>query len=181
MTAILRRLPFFEKTSTVTVRGAPLRVKGHQIVVWVSLTFFETARPEAGVPRFPAILDTGNTQGFSLRESHLRQWAGIDPRFLSPLGTVRHAGRTFPMHAARLWLHRNKPGARDLFQDAPAHMLDLPRGVIVYPDRDPLAPRLPLLGLRVLRRNQLHLYVNAERGRVSLRTPDWVTRLFGWW
>jgi hypothetical protein len=180
MTAILRQLPFFDQPSAVRVRGAPVSVKAHQIIVWVSISAREVLALETNCPRFPAILDTGNTQTFSIRESHLRQWAGIQPAFLPWLGFVRHAGRDVPMHDARLWLHRNRPGQRDSFADATALRLDFEEGILVYPDGAPAAPRLPLLGLRALTENRLHLKVDAERLRVSLRSRDWVTRLL-WW
>ncbi len=38
MTAILRKLPFFDQPSTVTLRGTGVRVKAHQIIAWASLT-----------------------------------------------------------------------------------------------------------------------------------------------
>ncbi len=181
MTAILREMPFFDRPSVVRVGGVAVRVKAHQIVAWVSLTPLENRELEPGCPRLPAIIDTGNTMTFSLKESQLRQWAGIDARFLLRAGTTRHGGRAVPMHAARLWLHGNQPGKRDSFANAPAHRLNLEEGIVIYPDNAPLAPRLPLIGLRALEENRLHLKVNAERLRVSLRSPDWVTRLFGWW
>jgi hypothetical protein len=181
MTAILRNLPFYGQSSTVRVGYETVRVKAHQIIVWVSLTPASSPPPEPGCPRFPAILDTGNTHTFSIRESHLRRWAGIDPRFLVRLGATRHLGRMYPLHAARLWLHRNRPGERDTFAEPSPFLLQVRRGIVVAPDSAPVAWRLPLLGLRALEENRLHLKINAERRRVSLRSPDWVTRLFGWW
>jgi len=181
MTAIFRHLPFFAEPSTVRVRGAAVRVKARQIIVWVSIGTADAAVLETGCPRFPAILDTGNTQTFSIRESHLRQWAGIQPALLPRLRVIRHAGRPVPMHDARVWLHQNRPGERDSFAAGPAFKLDIQEGIAVYPDDAPSAPRLPLLGLLALEQNRLHLKVDAERRRVSLRSPDWVTRLFGCW
>jgi hypothetical protein len=181
MTAILRRMPFLDETGFVRVRGETVRLKGHQIIAWMSLTPSPSRAPTAEVPRFPIILDTGNTQSFSIRESHLRRWAGIDLRLLPRLGMTRQGGRMFPLHFARLWLHRNRPGERDAFAEQPPYLIEARQGVVVYPDNASEAPRLPLLGLRALERNRLHLKVNADRRRVSLRSSDWVTRLFGWW
>src|SRR5438270_14044659 len=109
MTAILRRLPFSDRPGAVSARGTTLQIKAHQIIVWVSLSAADVLTLEPSCPRFPVILDTGNTQRFSLRESQLRRWAGIDPRLLFRVGRTRHGGRVFALHAARLWLHRNQP------------------------------------------------------------------------
>jgi hypothetical protein len=181
MTAILRRLPFFENPSFVSVRGERVRIKGHQIIAWTSLTSSPSHAPGPEVPRFPMILDTGNTQSFSIRESQLRGWVGIEPRFLRRLGTTRHGGRVLPLHVAGLWVHRNRPAERDGFAEQPPYLIQCANGIVVYPDQAPGAPRLPLLGLRALEENGLHLKVNAKHFRVSLRSSDWVTRLFGWW
>jgi len=48
----------------------------------------------------------------------------------------------------------------------------------IYPDD--LGPRLPVLGLRALTQNQVHVAIDPERMRVSLRTPDWTTKILGW-
>jgi hypothetical protein len=169
----------FYRQTTVHVRRIPIPVKGDQIIVWVSISSRSVIELESNTPRFPAILDTGNTMLFSMKDSHLRQWAGIDPRSLRRLGTRRHAGRVFPLHAARLWMHRNKPGTRDEFSGGPPARIEVQEGIVVYPDSAPQAPRLSLLGLRALRENNLHLYVNAQHRLVSLRTPGFVTRLMG--
>ena len=180
MTAILRRLPFFEQSSSIFVQGAAARVKAHQIVAWASLTATNVRTPEPGCPRFPVIIDTGNTQRFSIKASHLRHWAGTESRALFRLGTTQHGGTLFPLHAARLWIYRNQPHERDAFMEMAPYLLEMRKGIVVYPDNAPLAPRLPLLGLRALRENRLHLHLDAERGRVSLRSPDWATWLARW-
>ena len=41
-------------------------------------------------------------------------------------------------------------------------------------------PRLPLVGLRAILSNRVHLAVDGERQQVTLRTPDWRTRLLRW-
>jgi hypothetical protein len=57
--------------------------------------------------------------------------------------------------------------------------LDLPAGIGVYPD-DADYPRLPLLGLRAILSNNLFLNVDGKHASVTLRTPDWRTRLLSW-
>jgi hypothetical protein len=179
MTAILRRMPFFDRPSYVNVGGANVRVKADQIIVWLSLSLDDMLMPDPQAPRFPAILDTGNTHRFSATETQIRRWAGIDPRRLDRVGTARQAGRFFPLHSAQVWLYKNRPGERDAWIESPPWPLEMRKGIVIYPDSAPLAPRLPLLGLRALRENRLHLRIDGENGVVSLRSPDWVTWLAG--
>jgi hypothetical protein len=49
----------------------------------------------------------------------------------------------------------------------------------VYPDGEHY-PRLPLLGMRAILSNRLHLTIDGARTSVTLRTPDWRTRLHSW-
>ena len=57
--------------------------------------------------------------------------------------------------------------------------LELVNGIAVYPDADRY-PRLPLLGLRAVLSNRLHLSIDGEHASLSIRTPDWRTRLGAW-
>jgi len=68
-----------------------------------------------------------------------------------------------------VWLHRNLPRERALKDQRP-HPLKLEEGIAIYPDD--IGPRLPILGLRALTRNQLFTAIDPERTRVDLRTPD---------
>jgi hypothetical protein len=95
---------------------------------------------------------------------------------LRGLGTIRHTGRRIPLHAADVWLHRNRPGERDQLLDVPPFRLELPRGIAVSASEGRF-PRLPLLGLRALLGNQLHLTVSGERDAAWLRTPHWFLRV----
>lgn len=180
MTAILRGLPFFSEATSVTAPGVGARVKAHQIIVWVSVVPPESREIGAAQPRFPAILDIGNNFTFSIRASQLRQWAGIDIRSLEQISFTRHRGRQLPVYAARLWVHRNRPGDRDTLTQQSPFRLEMESGIAVYPTDFPDAPRLPLLGLRALEENRLHLRVDAERRLVSLRSPDWRTWVGRW-
>ncbi len=56
--------------------------------------------------------------------------------------------------------------------------LKLEEGIAIYPDE--IGPRLPALGLRALTQNQLHVAIDPEQMRVSLRTPDWGTKIPRW-
>ena len=59
MTTVLRRLPFFETPTTVSVRSEQLTIKPYQIIVWVSLAAKDQAILDPNTPRFPAVLDIG--------------------------------------------------------------------------------------------------------------------------
>src|SRR4051794_1513199 len=102
---IVRNLPFFDVPTTAIVQGRTIDVKADQIIVWVSLTEGGRAEPGPGCPRFPAILDTGHNHNVSIREQHLFQWAGLDPRSLTRLGETRIGGDRLPLLEADLWIH----------------------------------------------------------------------------
>src|SRR5215470_8295079 len=68
MTKILDRLPYADALGSVVVRGEQVSVLAHQIIVWVSLSPREVLQLDEDSPRIPAILDTGNTFGFSIAE-----------------------------------------------------------------------------------------------------------------
>ncbi len=78
-TTVLRDLPYFDSRTVVEVRNRQVPIKPQQIVVWVSLAEIEQSYLVSGSPRFPAILDTGFSHNFAIREEHLNQWAGLQP------------------------------------------------------------------------------------------------------
>ncbi len=80
---ILNRLPYSSEPTTINLRGEAVRVRPYQIVVWVSLNLWQVNDWDVRVPRFPAILDTGNNHNFSIRVSHLLRstpFASLCPR-----------------------------------------------------------------------------------------------------
>ncbi len=175
MPTILRKCPFFETHTTALVAGGGVTVRPYQIIVWVSL--HPMGRPDLSpnAPRFPAILDSGHSHNFSISEEHLVRWAGFAPGALRTLGSVRITGRRVPLLAANVWIHRNQAGQRDVFAERPAFCIQLDSGIAVYPEGAPAIPRLPLLGLRGLRRAALQLHVDCRNCRVDLHTahPFW--------
>jgi hypothetical protein len=174
---ILDRLPIPSTDTLAFVGPEHVRLKEAEIIVWVSLGIARKLVWNPGTPRFPAILDTGHTHNFAIQQQHLIRWAGLRPDALAPLGQIRHGGRRIPLHAAELWLHQNEPGKFTMVSKQV--QLEIPRGIAVFPDGAKY-PRLPLLGLRALLSNNLHLVVDGERQTVNLRTPDWRTRLLQW-
>ena len=177
MPAIIRNLPFLDRESTVDVRGQQLLVKPFQIIVWVSVVEKGIAQLHPDLPRIPAILDTGHNHNFSIQEQHLRQWAGLDPRLFPKLGTARVNEELVDKRAANIWLHPNVPNQRDQFVDRRPFCLELDDGMFVFAGRTPetpvAGPRLPLVGLRALRRSDLTVNLDCHKARITIRTPRW--------
>jgi hypothetical protein len=150
MAVILRKLPFFDRFTTIEVHGRPYRVFPYQIVLWVSLGPVGRRELEPRTPRFPAILDTGFTDNFLIHRQQLGEFAGLEAESFRRYGEdLRAHGRQIPIHTANLWLHPNQKGERDVIANTTPLLLELHRGIGVCGDPDHY-PRLPLLGVRAL-------------------------------
>ena len=169
MPTIIRDLPYFEKETSVTVRGRDYPVLSHQIVLWVSVSHKGLDTLDASTPRFPAVLDTGFTHNFLIQPEQLKSWAGLMPEHLKQLGQFRAYGELVPLHAASVWLHPNASGERDQFSGAPPFRVELDLGIGICASGMQRAPRLPLLGLRGLDRADLEVLMRHRR--LTLRTP----------
>jgi hypothetical protein len=169
MKTILDRLPFFEAETNLDVRGEVVVIRKYQIIVWVSLVPLRVEKLSADTPKFPAVLDTGNTHNFVLSEAHLNRWAGLE---FGPLwfSHTRFNEDPLPLLTARVWLHPNKRGQRDSFSRRPPFPLELPDGIPLFPHHASNAARLPTLGLRALATNDLHLTVDGKQRFLTLRT-----------
>jgi hypothetical protein len=167
---ILDRLPITAEHLMLTVHGEPLKLRPHQIIIEISISPFQRQDPRT--PVIPALLDSGNNHNFSIQEHHLRRWAGIHPESLPFLRGLREGGRTPSLRAAYLRVHRNRAGRREL-RDAESFLLDLPEGIAIYPSDGSNYPRLPLLGLRAIIKNELKLVIHGKRRHVSLRSTFW--------
>jgi hypothetical protein len=130
---ILRSLPFFSTRSSVVVQGREVPITADQIILWVSLTEGGKASLDRDSPRFPAILDTGHTHNFSIREEQLVEWSGLDPRVLTRLAEIRIGGDRLPLLEVDVWLHSNVAGKREVAADPAACCLELDAGIAVYP------------------------------------------------
>jgi hypothetical protein len=167
---ILQRLPYSGRRTPVLVRGRQIEVKPTQIIVWVSITESGERSLDRNAPRFPAILDTGLSHNFAIKEELLSQWAGIDPRYLSKLHDISIRGQVVPLHGAEVWLHPNQPGERNQFANRPSFRLWLESGIAVYPKDVRAAPRLPFLGLRGLEWTELQVSIDCKYRHLSIRT-----------
>ena len=174
---ILDRVPYSSEATFVSAPGGTVRVKPYQIVVVVSVSLPALLEWDPRTPCFPAILDTGNNHNLSITRGRLLRWAGLQPEALRISGAMRDSQQRIPLHAASVWLQKNRPGERALREQEP-HPLKLQQGIAVYPDD--IGPRLPVLGLRALTQNQLHVAIDPEQMRVSLRNPGWGTRILRW-
>jgi hypothetical protein len=171
MPTVLRDLPFFDHDTTVEVHGRRYRVLARQHVVWVSITHKGQREPSPGMPRFPAIYDSGFTRAFLIHRDQLRRFAGLDPRHLSPLlAPMRPHGRPIPVRAANVWLHPNRRGQRDEFSGAAPFLLEI-RGGIGICDEPPDYPRLPLLGPQAFLPSGLEVCIDHRKLRINARTP----------
>ncbi len=167
---ILDRLPFASEPYQLDIHRERLRIKPFQIVVQLSISGPWKWDPAA--PIIPALLDTGNNHNFSIQEDHLIRWAGVNPQSLPLLGTMREGGRSPSLRFADAWIHRNQPGRHDLRGGKP-FLLAMSEGIAIYPDDGSNYPRLPLLGLRAIIKNNLKLVIDGKRKYVSLNSPAW--------
>ena len=170
MSKILDQLPYSDERGLVLVQGQTIPVLAHQIIVWMCISAKDTVRLPDEVPRIPAILDTGNTFGFSISENQLIEWSALQPDSFDILGPILINHQEINRYAADVWLCRNQRGKRDVFQGDPFR-LELRDGIAIYPSDRPIArPRLPLLGLRAIDENQLRCTINGKGRTVSLST-----------
>jgi hypothetical protein len=170
MPAILRDLPFSVQPSTLVAGDDVVVVRPYQIVLWVSVVSHRFQELPPNAVRLPAILDTGLSHNFSIQSSQLQSWSRIPSDSLRVLRRARINRVDVPLYGADLWIHPNRPGERDRFTDARPFRLTLAQGIAVYPADTPGEPRLPLLGLRALVKNNLHLTIDGKNRRVGLRT-----------
>ena len=163
MNVAVDNCPFYATETFVDTPSGKIAVRPYQLVVWVGLSHGgNLSRP------FPAVLDTGHTHNFSMREEHLRAWA--HQRLGGHAESGNHPCQRADCHAqgGRRAL-RNVPGERDAIQGDP-FLLRMPQGIAIYPLRDPYGTRLPAIGLRALAINRMKLVVDGANMTVSLES-----------
>ena len=171
---ILDRLPISDDRTSLRFGDRYITIHANQILVWVSLHLSEVLVPEVNIPRFPALLDTGNNFGFSVQDRHLREWAGIDPGLLGFLGDIEINEQVVTRRKATVWLYPNVPGRQDTAVGGSPFRLDLSQGIAVYtPDAVPPGPRLPLLGLPAFLENHLDFWLDPERRHITVQSRNW--------
>ena len=80
-----------------------------------------------------------------------------------------------PLRDANVWIHPNQAGFRDRFASGQPFRVELDTGIAVWPARLPGAPRLPLLGIRALRRADLRVWIDCRKCQV------WMSTRRGFW
>lgn len=163
---ILERLPVPVATYTLKMPdGREEYVNPYQIVVWISLSGKDELELDPDRPCFPAVLDTGLSHNFAIRQEHIDAWTGLT---LVPSGSSASIGRNilFPK-SAHVWIHCNEPGFATK-SNLPPVRLRVPEGIIVYPNHIPNPVRIPTLGLRALVRNDLTLIIDGKQRQVAL-------------
>jgi hypothetical protein len=90
---ILDRLPILSDRTSLRFGDRYVTVHRDQLLVWVSVHLSGVLEPGGSIPRFPALLDTGNNLGFSVLDRHLRDWAGIRQDVLEPLREINVNGQ----------------------------------------------------------------------------------------
>src|SRR5262245_47876004 len=100
MTSILRRLPFLEREDEVQVGLQRVPIKPYQIILWASVTPRAILELPPLARRFPVILDTAHNHNFSISESQLAEWGGVQVASLAPRAWIRERGRHVPLYAA---------------------------------------------------------------------------------
>jgi hypothetical protein len=171
---ILDRLPIPDDRLSLRFGDRYLRIRADQIPVWVSVHLSGVLEPEENIPRFPALMDTGNNFGFSIPARHLREWAGIDPGLLEVCGEITIEGKVATCREAAVWLYSNIPGRLEVASGRAPFRLRMPKGIAVYaPDAIPPGPRLPLMGLPALLDNDLDWWLDPERRHITVQTRAW--------
>jgi hypothetical protein len=171
---ILDRLPIAENRTSLRFGDKYATVHRIQVLIWVSVQLAGALEPEENIPRFPALLDTGNNFDFSMQDRQLREWAGIDPALLVVLGDIEINGQLVKRREATVWLYPNIPGQQEVASGRPPLRLRMAKGIAVYTQKAvPPAPRLPLLGLPAFLDNDLDWWLDPERRHITVQSRTW--------
>ena len=103
---ILDDLPYFDEMTDASFDHKVVKVKAYQIIVWMSLTRPLSIEAFLGLDppprRFPAVLDTGLSHNFLMREEHLHEWANQSLQDFSMLRQMKVNGVPVPLYEADL-------------------------------------------------------------------------------
>jgi hypothetical protein len=162
MSLVVDRCPFYEHETEIGIPSGPVVVRSYQIAVWVGLSLRDSLSPP-----FPAVLDTGHSHNFSIKEELLESWMGAPADDLLTIGHARVNKQLVELKDATIVVYPNILGKRDVASGTPPFVLRLPEGIAVHRRNDPIAPRLPLLCMRALVRNHLRLVIDGQQMEVS--------------
>jgi hypothetical protein len=173
MARILSRCPIWGEP--IKIGSESHTVREDQIIVWLSLSVRAQSEWVASIPRFPAVLDTGNSHHLFIHEGFLRRWSGVAKETLHAVPKRSRRDPLLVERLARVWIHCNLPGQRDEFRDVPPILLERSTTIMVCPENHAKATRLPVLGLRAILANRLRVHIHGGRRQVSLATAS------RWW
>jgi len=169
---IIDQLPFFDQPTSLRIPGGPaVNVRQFQIIVWVAVTDVGLSVCPQNISRFPAVIDIGFNHNFLIQAHQLHDWARIESSDLIYVANIAVRGERVPLREADVWIFQNQPAFRDQLQEVPPFRLQLDGGIAVCPDRMNY-PRLPLIGLRTICRNQLDVRVDGKNRRVAIHVSD---------
>jgi hypothetical protein len=177
---LICKLPIRDKSTNVLVKDRFIKVPAYGILIWVGIDKKGRQTPDPATPRVPALLDTGFNGNFAIREEQLVEFAGIDPRYFTKRRDDQNDRGAAEIRAANIWLYPNRAKTTDPQENGTPVLLELDEGITVFrrfereqgeqQARD-VRPRLPLLGMRGLRRNNLSLLLDLSRSWISIWTP----------
>jgi hypothetical protein len=167
MKVILDGCPFFEEVTQVETPSGPVVVRPYQIVAWVSLALRGKLSP-----RFPVILDSGHSHNFSISEEQVRLWTGFEAKDMQTIGYAKLNKRIVELKRVAVAVYPNIRDTRNIRTDESPYLMALPEGIALHRAGDPLAPRLPLLGVRALVKNRLRLTIDGDNRTVLLVRPE---------
>jgi hypothetical protein len=138
------KLRISDKPSTAPSPTGPVLVRPYQVVVPIRVMLGNQLSDE-----FPAIPDIGHTHNLAMSAEHFRDWVRLK---LNEIGSVTINKQKVSLFGAHLQFEGKQ--------------LLCPEGIAVYPQGHPNAPRLPIMGLRVIVRNNVRLLI--ENGEVEI-------------
>jgi hypothetical protein len=157
----------FSHRNEIDVPLGRIDLRPPKIIVGVSLNPISEGKsfPE-GLLTLPAILDTGFNRTLEIDEWHLVRWAGLHKEHLATTEKAKsQEGRNYDLCQANIWLHRTPYEGPQTPRTRPPLLLKHSRQVRVMAPIGKPNPRLPLLGLTALIRNQLQVAIDAENSR----------------
>lgn len=193
-------VPLPREPSVGILYGLQYPIYPHQAIIRVSLTEPTVTSLSADARAFPALIDTGNNESFSIGYRHLEAWANLHPQTLRYLGdhavkvASGHRFSGLPRYRATLWLHPD-PRLPDvsplpivlhkgftLYPRGLGHTLParesvwrklweyIGRAVSSSPEIAMVGPSLPTIGIRSLAYGRLKLHLDYESLRCTIET-----------
>jgi hypothetical protein len=181
MSLIWDRLPILRTATTISVGNESIVIHPFQFIAWIGIRPIEEL-PGSRIPEpFPAIVDSGCTSSLIISPRQLRSWAKIEWNRLPIHGIIerKHDSIPVPYRRANVVLFCNHPEQRTPRTDTPPLEIELSDGIAVYGDGEVVgvsetrrlnAPRLPLIGMRLLESIDAKIQLTTHAMTCSLET-----------